>query len=95
MKILKILGDTSKYEHLDIPPDKHLNFVINSQDKIKNILKSIHDKERVSDMLYKKISPVGCCPGILYGQARVHKPVINNCPSFRPNLTLLIHHRIS
>ena len=37
-------------------------------------------------MLYKKISPVGYHPGILYGQAKVHKPVINNCPSCRPIL---------
>ena len=71
---------------LKIPPDKHLNFVINSQDKIKNILKSLHDKESLTDMLYKKISHVGCRPRILYGQAKVHKPVINNCPSFRPIL---------
>ena len=27
-------------ERLEIPPDKHLNFVINSQDKIKRFLKS-------------------------------------------------------
>ena len=40
----------------------------------------------LTDMLYKKISPVGCCPGILYGQVKVHKPAINNCPSFRPIL---------
>ena len=37
-------------------------------------------------MLYKKILPVGCRPGILYGQAKVHKPVISNGPSFRPIL---------
>ena len=37
-------------------------------------------------MLYKKTSPVQCRSGILYGQAKVHKPVINNCPSFRPTL---------
>ena len=35
-------------------------------------------------MLYKKISSVGCRPGILYGQAKVHKSVINSCPSFKP-----------
>ena len=35
---------------------------------------------------YKNISPVGCRPGILYGQAKVQKTVINNCPSFRPIL---------
>ena len=32
------------------------------------------------------MSPDGCRPGILYGQAKVHKAVINNCPSFRPIL---------
>ena len=37
-------------------------------------------------MLYKKILPVGYRPGILYGQAKVQKPVINNLPSFRPIL---------
>ena len=83
-KVKELLGDTSKFERLEIPPDKHLNSVINSQDKIKSILKSLCDKESLTDMLYKKILPGGCHPGILYGQSKVHKPVINDCPSFRP-----------
>ena len=33
-------------------------------------------------MLYKKMSPVGCHPGILYG--RLHKPLIYSFPFFRP-----------
>ena len=82
----ELISDTSKFEHLEVPPDKHLNSVINFQHKIKNILKSLHDKESLTDMLYKKVSPVGCHPGILYWQAKVHKPVINNCQSFRPIL---------
>ena len=47
---------------------------------------SLHDKESLTDMLYKKVSPLGCRPEILYGQAKGNKPVINNCPSFRPIL---------
>ena len=82
----ELLSDTSKFECLEISPDKHLNFVINSQDKIQNILKSLHDKESLTEMLYNKISLVGCHPRILYSQAKVHKPVIDNCPSFRPIL---------
>ena len=81
----ELLSDTSKFEHLEIPPDKHLNFVINSQDKIKNILKSLHHKGCIN-VLYKKISPFGYHPWILYSQAKIQKPVINNCPSFRPIL---------
>ena len=85
-KMKELLSDTSKFDGFEIPTDKHFNFVINSQDKIKNIFKSLHDKENLTAMLYKKISILGCRPGILYGQAKVHKPVISNCSSFRPIL---------
>ena len=64
-KIKELLSYTSKFKRLKILPDKHLNFVINSQDKIKNILKSLHDKESLTNMLYTKISPVGYRLGIL------------------------------
>ena len=74
---------------------KYLNFVINSQDKIKNILRNSHDKETLTDMLYKKISHVGCRLGILYGQAKVYKPAIDNFHLLGQYLTLLIHHHIS
>ena len=39
----ELLSDTSKFEHLEFLPDKHFNFIINSQDKIKNILKYIQN----------------------------------------------------
>ena len=81
-KTKELLSDTSIFECYEIPPDKHLNFVINSQDKIKNILKNLHD--RVLLICYKKILAVKCCSGILYGQAKVLRPVINTCSSFRP-----------
>ena len=38
---------------------------------------SLHDRESLTDMFYKKISPVSCPPVILYGQVKVQKPVIN------------------
>ena len=82
----ELLNDNIKFGRLEIPPDKYLNSVINSQDKIKNIPKSLPDKESLTDMLYKKILSIGWRPGILYDQAKVHTSVINNCPSFRPTL---------
>ena len=85
-KMKKLSSGTSKFERLEILPDKLLNFVINSQGKIKFILNRLHDNESLPDMLYKKPWPVGCRPGILYGQAKALKPVSNNCPTFRPVL---------
>ena len=63
----ELLGGTSTFGHLEISTEKHLNFVTDSHDKFKNILKSLHDKESLTDMLYKKVSAVGCRIGILYG----------------------------
>lgn len=71
-KMTVLLSDTSNFERLEISPDKY-----------NNIIKGLHDKESLTNMLYKKICPVGSHPGILYGQAKTHKPVINNFPSFR------------
>ena len=79
----KLLNDPSKFERLEIPLDKYLNFEINSQDKIKSILKNLHDRKSLTDVLYTKILSVGYHPGILYGQGKAYEPVINNCPSFR------------
>lgn len=79
----KLLLGTRNFERLEILPEKHSSFVINSLDKIENIFKSIDDKESLPDILYKKNWPYGCRSGILYGQTKVHIPAINNCPSFR------------
>ena len=65
-KMQGLLSYTSRFERLEIPLGKHFNFVIYSQDKVKNILKSLHDKERYAYMLYKAVSPMECRPEVLY-----------------------------
>ena len=82
----ELLSGACNFECLEIPPKECLTLVISSQEQITNVLKSLHKKESLTDMLCKKISPGGCCPWILYGQAKVHIPMINNCSSFRPIL---------
>ena len=54
-KMKELLSETGKFERLEIPPDKHLKFAIDSQEKMKNIFKSLHCRENLTDMLYKKI----------------------------------------
>ena len=36
-----------------------------------------------------KVCEVGSKPGILYGNPKVHKPVVDNMPKFRPILSVL------
>ena len=49
----------------------------------------MYEKGCFTKSQYLKICPTGSKPGILYGQAKVHKPVENNCPSFRPILSAI------
>ena len=55
--------------------------------RLKDIIKPLHEKDCVTESQYLKIFPSGSKPGILYGQAKVHKPVKNICPSFCPILS--------
>ena len=48
----QLLSETSKFERVEIPPDKYLNFAINYLGKTRNILKSLHEKEGLTDVLY-------------------------------------------
>ena len=72
--------DTTRFE---ISPKKYLIFVVNSLDKIKNILKTLNDKDCLTDLLYKNITPSGCRPRILYDQAEIQKLVVSNSSCFR------------
>ena len=47
----ELLIDTIKFECLEIRPGKYLIFVINCLRKNKNVLKSLHDKESLTDMV--------------------------------------------
>ena len=38
---------------------------------------------------FLKICPVGSKPGILYSKSKVHKPVVDNMPKFRPILSAI------
>ena len=94
-KIKELLGGTSKFECLEIPPDKHLNFVINSHDKIKTILKNLHDKESLTDLLYKKNRLLDAALVFYMAKLRYTNLSLTIVHLSDQYLTLLIHHRIS
>ena len=81
--IVIILDKESSFT--EIPSDKYFNFVINSKDKIKNIFKSFHDKESLTDML----------PGFYMTKLRYTSLSLTIFHLLDLYLMLLIHHRIS
>ena len=69
--------------------EKHYNFLINLEKKIRKPLKELYQLDIINKKTYDKLCPVGSHFGILYGLAKVHKQLIN-CPPFRPILLAIV-----
>ena len=50
------------------------------------VLKDLKNKEEITEVDYSHLYQCSSCLGILYGMAKAHKPVINQCPSLQPIL---------
>ena len=88
-KMKKIVFDTTKFEQINIEEDKQLNFLLKSEKKVIDLIKRLENEGKISEKEYELIYPRGSRPGILHGSPKVHKPVINNCPKFRPILSTI------
>ena len=73
----KILNNNAKFEVLQFDHDKELNYILNLEKKIIDVLKDLKNKEEIAEVDYNHLYLCGSCPGIFYGMAKVHKPVIN------------------
>ena len=54
--------------------------------KFTQLFKDFLDNNKFSKDEYNKIYPEGSRPGILYGNPKIYKVVVNNLPKFRPML---------
>ena len=76
-----LVSDTSKFEKVKVKEGKDYNFMIKESTNVDKILKSLlglNDDER------KKLSPNGPNPARLYGLPKIHKPLVDGLPKFRP-----------
>ena len=85
----QLLADETKFKKLSVKPDKEYNFVINQELRISKALKSIRDRGAMTDARYQRLNPTGTQPSVLYGLAKVHKPLVNNIPKLRPILSAI------
>ena len=87
--IKSVLLDSSKFIQHPIDEDKWINCIVNLESKLKDRFKTIKNEEKISEKELDSICPVGTMPGILYGNPKVHKTVVNNTPKFRPILSAI------
>ena len=57
---------------LQFDHDKEINYILNLDKKIIDVLKDLKNKERITEVDY---NPCGSHPGILYVMAKVHEPI--------------------
>ena len=82
--VKKVISDSSKFIPLNIPPEDYINYIANVEKKFRKLFHNLYDNNKISKDELLKICPVGSRPGILYGNPKVHKPVVDNMPKFRP-----------
>ena len=88
-KIKVILNVSSKFQKPSIDQSKVLNHIVHMENRIIDVLKKLTSKKVISEKKYENLHPVGSSPAILYGRAKIHKPVKDDIPSFRPILSAL------
>ena len=76
-----LLKDSCKFNNTPVTPDKDLNYIINSEKRVTDILKKLKNKNTINEENYNKLRPVGSKSGTFYGSAKVHKTFINAKPS--------------
>ena len=84
--IKSVLSDNTKFIPLNIDQSKWLNYIVNLEKKLKEHFKILEKDNKISEDEFKSICSIDTCPGILYGQSKVRKTVINNITQFRPIL---------
>ena len=69
------MKDSSKLKNIPVAPDKDLNYILNSEKKVTDLLKKLKNKNAISEETYDKLRPVSSKTVTPYGSAKVHKPV--------------------
>ena len=74
-----ILSHSSKFTQVSVAEDKQLKFNVNVEKHIADLLKDLKNSEGI----YKSLRPRGSRFGIINDLCKVHRQLLDNCPSFR------------
>ena len=88
-KMNDVSNDASKFKKLNLKPGHDYNFLINQELRISKALRSIMNSGAMLKSTYDQLNPTGTQPSVLYGLAKVHKPLVNNIPKYQPILSAL------
>ena len=79
-----ILSNSGKFAQVSVAENKQLNFIVNIEKHITDLLKDLKNSEVITETVYKSLKPRSSRFGILYGLCKVHNQLFDNCSPFRP-----------
>ena len=79
-----MLSDSSKFNQVSVVEDKQLNFIVNVEKYITDLLRDLKNSEIIFETVYKSLKPRGSRFAIFYGLCKVQKQLVGICPSFIP-----------
>lgn len=84
-----ILDDKDKFVEFHMNDNEVLKELIKIEKNIKSILDPLYEKGVFTKEIHKRLLPTGSQPGKMYGLCKVHKPSVNGCPPCRPILSAI------
>ena len=79
-----MVDDASKFEKVEVKPDKDYNFMKKEKSDVDDLLSELVDKGSLTAAEREKLSPDGPNPARLYGSPKIHKPLVDGLPKYRP-----------
>ena len=79
-----MVNDTSKFEKINVEPDKDYNFMVKEKSVVDDFLATLVSKKSIDENTRSNLIPHGPQPARLYGSPKIHKPLVDGIPKYRP-----------
>ena len=83
-RMQEMVDDGSKFEKVSVKDGKEYNFMVKETTVVDTLLSELLKKKSFDQNQRNKLSPDGPNPARLYGLPKVHKPLVNGLPKYRP-----------
>ena len=83
-KMQNISSDWSKFTQIFVAKNKKLNSIVNVEKHTRDLLKDFKKFEVIFKTVYNILKPRCSRLGILNGLCKIHKMLVDNCPTFWP-----------
>ena len=79
-----LVNDNTKFEKLNVEDGKDYNFMVKEKSIIHTLLTQLMKKKSIDLNQRDQLSPDGPKPARLYGSPKIHKPLVDGLPKYRP-----------